>query len=246
MTDDGRYLLSVVSPRGHGASLYVRSRTNDAATVHSTFWAPNGILHDEYELAKLHLTGWALDIGAHVGSVALALAIDNPDLKVIAVEAVPENAALLQASVEYLALTERVFVISASAGQEGQDFDYIRYGYYDVPGIPEEHAEQVRYIGGLFREHSLSEITLQVPVVSLEAIRARFGVDRFSFCKIDCEGCEWAFLATPAVESIDLFIGEFHDRGFGPLGALLGKTHDVEITKPSADEGIGLFRATRR
>ena len=74
------------TPHGHPASFYYRAETNDWNTISSTM-AP----HDEYAIPS-GLSGVAVDLGAYLGSVAIGLALDNPDLRVIAVEPVPPNA----------------------------------------------------------------------------------------------------------------------------------------------------------
>ena len=85
------YVENFQTPRGSPMLLAIRGDTNDGALA-------KGLLDtDEYRLKDLpDLTGWALDIGAHVGTVTIALAIDHPGLKVIAVEPVPDNVELLR------------------------------------------------------------------------------------------------------------------------------------------------------
>ena len=230
------------SPRGNGATFVVREGTSDAATIHSTFHF-DGKLQDEYGLRDLHLEGWAIDVGAHVGTVAVALAIDNPSLRVIAVEAVPENAALVAINAERNGVADRVHVIAKAASGD-EEWAQLRYGPYEVPGIPPDHAMQVRFIGNLFRDHGSRGLTVRVPAVSLEALLDEFGIDRVAFMKIDCEGCEWAFLSSPAIDRVDLIHGEWHDRAVDAITGLLAPTHRVEVLVD--DGGVGMFRATRR
>ena len=48
--------------------------------------------------------------------------------------------------------------------------------------------------------------------------------------KIDCEGCEWAFLADPAIGKVEIIVGEIHPPGTQlQLVKLLTKTHYVEF-----------------
>lgn len=246
MTDAAPELLDVKSPRGIAARVFVRPDTNDAATIHSTFWF-SGQLTDEYGLANVYVDGWALDVGAHIGSVALALAIDNPACKVVAIEAVPENAALLQASVEYLGLTARVFVVSASAGKDHGATTEFHYGYYDVPGVSAQHAEQVRFIGNLFRTHGPRGKTVTIPVVSLAGVLKQFGIKQFDFVKTDAEGAEWDFFSDPKANAhLDNIVGEFHDRPLPAIHELFAATHKVTVTYESPGEFIGLFTAVRK
>lgn len=244
--DGGLAHLTVVSPRQQVAKIVIRPDTNDAATLHSTFWAPGDQLHDEYGLASVHLgpDDWALDIGAHIGSVALALAMDNPDARVIAVEAVPDNVDMIRLNVAAIGAEARVHVVGEAVGADGQESATIHFGYYDLPDIPAEHAVQVRFIGNLFREHGPRGTDLTVPVVSLTDLLARFDVAEVALTKIDCEGGEWAFLASPSISRLRTIVGEWHDRPASALVALLSATHDVTVL--TDDGGIGMFRAERR
>jgi FkbM family methyltransferase len=61
----------------------------------------------------------------------------------------------------------------------------------------------------------------KVPTVSLADL------PDIDFLKIDCEGCEYTFLDTPAVSRVTEIRGEFHD-GFARIRTLLDPTHDVE------------------
>jgi tRNA G46 methylase TrmB len=83
------------TPRGRAASLYVREGTADHNNVYSC------LNEDEYRLTDLDLgEGVALDIGAHIGGVTIALALDNPQAHIIAVEALGANVEVLRANVE--------------------------------------------------------------------------------------------------------------------------------------------------
>ena len=233
--------LRVLSPRGVPATLRVREGTNDAATIHATFCF-DGKVSDEYGLRDLHIAdGWAMDVGAHIGSVAIALALDEPEARVIAVEAVPENADLLRTNAAMAGVADRVHVVEAAAAGEDDLTATIHYGHYDAPGIPPDHAEQARFIGNLFREHGSRGIDIEVPAVGLGGLLTRFGIERLAFLKIDCEGCEWAFLDSPALDRVDRITGEYHDRGGSAIVALLARTHRVELMHE--DGGSGLFRA---
>lgn len=236
---------SIASPKGRPLTFDVRVDTNDAALVH-------GILgEDEYGLAGLPaITGWILDIGAHIGIVTLALAVDNPGARVVAVEAIPDNADLLARNVERNGLTDRVAVISAGAGAPGEATVPVTYGWDHVDGQPDGYVRDGRFIGNIFAANA-STITEDRPGISLSDILERFGIDRVALLKIDCEGCEYAFLRDPAVDRIDQIIGEWHGGPYGvsytersqmgEVHRLLDATHVVERYGEQA-----LFRAVHR
>ncbi len=70
--------------------MHYRTNTNDWNTIYAS------MVEDEYRIKDFYpLSGVALDIGAYVGSVGIALAIDNPSLHVICVEPVPGNIELI-------------------------------------------------------------------------------------------------------------------------------------------------------
>lgn len=226
------------TPNGIFFSMAARDDTADGAIA-------TGIMaEDEYHLRGRHWSGWAIDIGAYTGVVSLALAVDNPQLKVIAVEPVPDNADLIRQSVAANGLGERVFVEEASAGPIGVSSLPCHYAYTDV-GIPDKgYVAQNRFVGNLWREGVDSEGTvISSPVVTTEGLMAKYGIDDFSLVKIDCEGCEWPFLRTGAEHMAEI-VGEWHDRPFSAIGRLLGKTHRVELLTDYG--GSGIFRALRK
>ena len=60
------------SPHGHPLGFWIRTGTNDHNTVNAS------ATEDEYHLRDLPpLSGWALDIGGYLGSVAIGLAADH-------------------------------------------------------------------------------------------------------------------------------------------------------------------------
>ncbi len=239
-----------ISPKGRSLVFDTRPDTNDEALI-------AGLLtEDEYGLRDLPvLTGWIIDVGAHIGIVTLALAVDNPDAKVVAVEAIPENAELVARNIARNDLGFRVFVESAGAGAPGETSVPVIYGYVwvgkeggDSPVVDAGYVSQCRYIGNIFQypDDQQEAITEQRPGISLSDILAKYDIDRVSLLKIDCEGCEYRFLTDPAVDRVDRIIGEWHGGGTGPSGLpeikrLLRKTHTV---KPYSDHS--LFEAVHR
>lgn len=222
------------TPRGNPATMHYRQNTNDWNTLYSAMTA------DEYGLGSQSFAGHALDIGAHLGGVAIALALDNPDLFVTAVEPVPDNARLLRANVAANGLRDRVKAIEGAAGHGEVT---VWYGYtgsetlehhafvgnnslaYDSGGG--DNPEAVTYTG-----LTLGELADDMPIALI---------------KIDNEGGEYDFLADEAVGLCDVILGEWHPaRGHvqGDVAALLRATHDVTFSGPVA--GPGGFVAGRR
>ena len=104
------------TPGGHPVKMTYRRDTTDWNTVSACLRNPMGATWDsgdEYHLPR-GLAGWALDLGAHIGAVTIGLLMDNPDLRVLAIEAVPENAELIKANLALNGLTDRAIVWHAA------------------------------------------------------------------------------------------------------------------------------------
>lgn len=224
------------TPNGNPLRLMVRADTNDEAMAFAI------LATDEYRLAGRALTGWALDIGSHIGTVGLALAVDHPELRVVCVEPVPDNCTLIHASIAANGLADRVFVEEAAAGAPGQATLPCRYDFTDADWPDKPGIHDSRWVGNVWREDSHPVATLlDAPVVTLRGLAERYGP--FRFCKIDCEGCEVHAFADGA-ELVEEIIGEWHDNLYDQLEALLAPTHDVTLLDDKG--GIGMFTAVRR
>jgi FkbM family methyltransferase len=225
------------TPRGRSAAMAYRADSSDWNTLWSC------MNEDEYDLASLTLTGAALDIGAHVGGVTIGLAIDNPDLRVIAVEPVPPNAELLRGNLARNGIGDRVTVIENAAG--GKEPVTVWYGYKGTEAA-EHHAfignSSLAYAKASKIEHDT--IRYQHPWTLSRLLELAGPV---SLLKIDCEGGEYAVLADPAVAKVPLILGEWHPvrgRLIPDVLALLEATHDVTFSGPEA--GPGGFVAVAR
>lgn len=228
-------MTTVSSPKGHTLTFEVRGDTNDGALVH-------GILdEDEYRLRGMPLlSGIALDIGSHVGTVAVALAVDNPELRVIAIEPVPDNAALTRRNAELNGVSDRVTVLESAVGPEGQGTARIGYNYSQV-GIPDQgYVSQNRYIGNIWGDDpSAIGESVDAPVVTLSQLLAEYGPIRF--CKTDCEGGEWGFFSQGA-EGIEEIIGEWHSA---PPDRIVDTLPNHTVTILDNHGTSGIFRAVR-
>jgi FkbM family methyltransferase len=212
------------TPRGRSVTLNYREDTNDWNTLNAC------LTEDEYGLKDLHLSGVALDIGAYIGGVTIGLALDNPDLHVVAVEAVPPNVVLLRENLTRAGAADRVTVVEGAAG-DGQPV-MLNWGYSG-----NEAADHHSFIGNaVMAEADLrASHAAMVPTITLASLVADYGP--FSFAKVDCEGCEYPFLSGSGLEGVALIRGEEH---YGPLD-LPG--YDVTYTQGNAPRG---FEAIRR
>jgi FkbM family methyltransferase len=212
--------IEVHSPRGRKVTLGYREETSDLATIGSTFrlW---GILHDEYRLADIHSEGLMVDVGGHIGSVAIAFLVDNPEARAVAVEPLPENIEMIRENAERAGVADRLTVIAGAFGTTK-----VAYGHTDH-----------RYIGNITGANGEVATVAQITLADIVAEHGPVAV-----LKTDCEGGEWALLAEPAIADVPLIIGEYHTSGPVALHALLQKTHTV-----TSDTGsTGNFRAVAK
>jgi FkbM family methyltransferase len=223
------------TPGGHDAVMIYREGTNDW----NTLWA--SLNEDEYLLPS-NLSGIAFDIGGYLGSVGIALALDNPELRVWIVEPVPPNQGLIARNIEANGVGDRVTLIRGAVGQGGESVD-VWYGYRG-----NEAAVHHAFVGNSSLAYdssgALPHETATYTALGLRDLLVHGPID---FLKIDTEGAEWGFLDSHLLTEVETIVGEWHPvRGhvIGDMLALLDETHVVTFSGPQA--GPGGFRAVRR
>lgn len=215
-----------VTPRGRQVSMFVRPDTTDHNTLYSC------LNEDEYGLRDVELgDGTAIDIGAHIGGATVALAVDNPNATIVAVEALSENVTLLERNLEANGITN-VSVFHAIAGRPGKRG---RKGTVNWNFGGGESAQGHRFIANAVRLDIESADSEQAIIIALNDL------PEAAFMKIDCEGGEYELLRGDTSRIAEIR-GEFH-AGFEELVALLD-THHVYMT--SGIESFGGFRAVRK
>ena len=215
--------MDIVTAGGHTASFVTRLDTSDEALI-------MGIIGEsEYPFARMqNLSGWALDAGAHIGIVTVALALDNPDLQVLAVEPVAENAALLRQNIARNGLNERVFVIEAALGEDGET--ELVCDYVSAKGEPDGYVHDNRFIGNLYTspDMPIEADRRTVESISISTLMLRYAITSFAFMKSDTEGGEWVYLKDKGMKKVKWLIGEAHaGPGLEGIRKLLPK-HTVE------------------
>jgi FkbM family methyltransferase len=222
------------TPNGNPVSWLCREETNDRNVVYSAGQ------EDEYDLAGLELEGWALDLGAHIGGVAVCLLLDHPRLNVIAVEPVPDNLELLRANAERNGVLERLELRQEMVARGRET---IRFRYRQPSGELDHHA----FIGNatsivlppVFDE-------LELPCADLAGLRRLHGPP--ALVKIDVEGAEWAALEELAALEAPLLVGEWHPYPGTPSPAELASVFEqagYQVTFNGPLVGPGGFRAAR-
>lgn len=229
---EDRTLVRVPTMSGREAVFEVRTGTSD----HNSVWSCTA--EDEYGLRGVSAR-MVVDVGAHIGGVTVCMAMDNPDARVIAVEALSANAELLQANVDRNGVSDRVTVLHRAASKPGKRTAMVAWNFKDG-----ENGRHHRFISnvGLPANRRRQADNEEVDCIDLGALVEMSG-GHIDVMKVDIEASEYAFLSSPAVKDVDLIVGEHH-TGFQPLLQLLTATHDVALTGGTDD--FGGFRATHR
>jgi len=228
--------IDVTSPRGNPVTLHHREGTTDLGTIGSIFelW---GKLHDEYELQWLHPRTF-LDIGGHIGTVTVAVLVDNPECRAVILEPLPENIELIHMNLAMAGVAGRATVVHGSIG--AADFQKVGYTLGHSPDELDRH----RFVGSPVADDYQGE-TFTAKTYPLGELIDLLGED-IDLAKIDCEGCEWVALDDPARSRVRLWVGEYHGNpGVKWLKARLGKAFTLS-TAPHDHGATGLFTATRR
>lgn len=126
----------------------------------------------EYLLATTPRGGRVLDLGTHVGTFTLAAAALG--YEVIGVEASPQNAALLQASLEHNGF-RHVQLINAAVSDRPGTLEFSQAGPYGRVGVPEQ-----------------GQASVIVPALAIDDLVAEQGWEQVDFLKMDIEGSEIA------------------------------------------------------
>lgn len=213
MEGGGQIVHRFHTPKGnplHG--MWMRNGTNDLNVLLAAS------VQDEYELAEMDLSGVVIDIGAHIGAVSIPLLIDNPGLRVIAVEPVEANADLMWSSARDNGVQDRLTIIRGAVGAPGETVTRLHAMFrgnepavhHAFIGTTENGNEAVAENWRLGSDHDISE----VPTYSYSDLREMAG-ETPCLVKIDCEGAEYAFLRDRAVDEVPLILGEWHNIPHG-------------------------------
>lgn len=221
------------TPRGQPADMLYREGTNDWNTLNAC------MTEDEYSVRGRHFSGTALDVGAYLGGVAISLALDNPELRVVAIEPVPSNADLTRQNVTRNGLDGRVTVIEGAVGN--LDPITVDYGYRGS-----ESADHHAFVGNssFGFDNGIEHESVTFPPTTLSSLIAEHG--HVGLIKIDCEGGEYAFLSDPAVASVDLILGEWHPVQGKTIADVMALLPDHTLTFTGPQGGPGGFEAVAK
>lgn len=172
-----------------------------------------------------------LDIGAHVGSFSISVAMSAPNSRILAVEPNPDTFGLLVANIRRNGLEERVRALNVAVG-------------------PVSGSGRLE-----LREHSLgTRISrtghgdTEVPMMTLEELLAEAGIDDVDFVKLDSEGMEYDVLGnTPreVLRRIGVFACEYHPEPGHQVASLDAVLSSAGFRVQRPDTPVGVIWATR-
>jgi FkbM family methyltransferase len=152
-----------------------------------------------------------LDIGAHVGTVSIALAKIHPEIKIIALEPEPHNFADLLVN-RYMNDAFNVTTINKGVSSNGRDLILVNTKKWQSTAP------------SAFRDMTDKDTLVTVKTTTLSAIIHEFCPKGCKLLKMDCEGAEYEVLiANPAVlHRVEHLYMEIHynniltQRGYEP------------------------------
>ena len=143
-----------------------------------------------------------IDIGANIGMVSIYLALLHPDIKIFALEPMPENFDSLVANIRLNHVQDVVQPSNSAVTCDGRQFEMIAHLASNTGGAT-----------GFLRDMNLPEH--QKALVESTTLRDIFRYcvpDRCRLLKIDCEGAEHEIIksAGELLESVDYLSAELH------------------------------------
>lgn len=139
-----------------------------------------------------------LDVGANIGMFSIFLAKRHPDIKIIAIEPVPENFEHLKRNIE-LNSVKNITALNFALTADGRNIDIM---------LPLQNPGGASFISNLECSHGKIH---SVPSQTLDSIFSQYQIDRCKMMKIDCEGAEYEILFhSHSLNRIEYLSGEFH------------------------------------
>ncbi len=227
LTSIGRDRPRTVRLRGDVIVTYRRNR-GDIAVLYETF------VTRSYDLpADVEPGGVIVDVGAHIGITGVFLARRYRPRRYIAIEPVPENAALARTNLERNGVPARV-INAAIGARDGS-------GLFAVQGV----STQGR----------LAKAGFSVPVVSIDTALAELDrTERVALLKLDIEGGEEELFRGPVdwLRRVDCIVAELHPDLCDVSGMLAALDragfveHRIEGGDQAGLEYMSCFVAARR
>jgi FkbM family methyltransferase len=172
--------------------------------------AADGIAHEiatstsYLDAPRLRDGDTVVDIGAHVGVVALWLAKRFPGVRIIALEPMPEVFDLLVRNIRRNGV-DNVVPLNLAVTGDGRTIRLVSNPWTNSGGS----TTQLRNLDLPGHAHRACRS------ITLDELFARFGLSCCPLLKIDCEGSEYEICySSDSLEKVGDVIGEFHENDF--------------------------------
>mmetsp|Transcript_55362 Transcript_55362/g.160433 ORF Transcript_55362/g.160433 Transcript_55362/m.160433 type:complete len:249 (+) Transcript_55362:280-1026(+) len=134
---------------------------------------------------------FVVDIGANLGYISILLAmLWGPEVRIIAIEPVPQNFRYLTWNIRVNGLASRIWPLNLAVS--GTPMAAAPFLYH--PALPISSLAASRLHCSSSSSHFACHATpvrFVIPVVTLAEILAASGLGMLHLLKVDCEGCEW-------------------------------------------------------
>lgn len=222
------------APNGVKKELWFRDGTNDESTIIACFE------EDHYGIMKENLKAGdvVIDLGAHIGGVTCLLAT-IPGIKIIAVEALPENCEILKKNLEQGGANGTEVVVHEKAiwSKSNQE---VKICY----GDDSESGKVHKYVGTIGVPGKRESYTAET--ISLLSIFRQEKIKTCKLLKTDIEGAETEAIGKApkhVLKRIKKIKGEYHSGDYKQLLKDVGSifkdysdksTHDFEFRRKNA------------
>jgi FkbM family methyltransferase len=189
----------------------------------------------------------AVDVGAHIGAWSLFVKQQSPNARIVAIEAMPENAALLRKNCNG-ANADSIMVVEGMCGYTPGEYDMVISPLSTGgPTLVRRETPNPRGGGWTIRRQYEGEM------ITLKGVFGRVtnvSHPRIDVLKLDCEGGEFDILNNAPERDLTAFhwiVGEYHHE-LGDINAALARVEqwfDVRAIRP-LDEKFGLFCLERK
>jgi FkbM family methyltransferase len=166
--------------------------------IFKEIWINHCYVDTDFDVSRARVV---VDIGAHVGMFALWVAANNPNARVICLEASQQMCEFLQSNIVTNKFSNIVFLQAACGGKSGEAILYARESPWANSLCPgDDRGHQFRPAG----------TTL---VLTLTDLFEQFNIKRCDLLKLDCEGSEFQILLNASaaiVAGIQRIALEYH------------------------------------
>ena len=196
------------------------------------------LVADIYGLRHLDLRPGevVVDVGAHLGTISIALARLYPGIRIIAIEPTTANFTRMQANIARNRVTG-ITALQVAVGPRDEPVEMLWTPYDSAAANAKTGAERRQL---LLRHGWSSEI---VQGRQLDGIFAEHGIQSCRFLKLDCEGAEWdIFAASECLNRVDTIGLELHvpDRHEAEGGEIMRKRFLAQLDRLTARPRVAI------